>query len=167
MEKNNKVMMFVIMGLLVLLMVILGGGFIYVANLLRNSADAADNGGGSRNVTASQMDPRDIYLFPLERAVATNLRKSADGISHLANVSFSVGIDNTQKESEETIALIQDKEPMVRDICLSTMRSMTYDELSREDGMDVLRYQVLNRLREDFQTNLIVSVSISDWYLEP
>ena len=111
--------------------------------------------------------PRDVYLFQLERQVATNLRVGNSGRSHLASVSFSIGIDNTRGDSEEIITLMTEKEAMVRDICLSTMRSMTYEELNRDDGMDVLREEILNRMRDEFRSNLIVSVTISDWYLEP
>ena len=170
MEKN-KVMMIVIVVLLVLLLGLLGVGFVYVGNLLKNTQMAEGSQGGNSNnwsMNASQLDPKEIYLFALEKPVATNLKKGADGSSHSASVSFSVGIDNTRKkDSDEAIALIIEKEAMVRDICLSTMRSMTHEELSREDGMDILRNEVLNKLRDEFHSNLIVSVSISDWYLEP
>ncbi|MCL2699108.1 MAG: flagellar basal body-associated FliL family protein, partial [Defluviitaleaceae bacterium] len=83
------------------------------------------------------------------------------------SIELSIGINNTvRRESDTMIALITDKERIVRNVALGVIRRKTIQELERPDGLELLERDILSRLQDQFNTNLIVRVIGSDMFLQ-
>lgn len=163
MEKNKILMIVIIVLLVVLLGAIIFLG-ITIGNIVKTNESESNRGTVTRDVPVS-LD--ELAIVPLDSAINTNLKTGTDGVSHMASVSLSVGaIKTNKKESPKIIESLTLNADVVKDICLSAIRAKTFEELRRQDGQDVLRNEILIRLREEFQTNLIYTVYITDMYLD-
>ena len=117
--------------------------------------------------TVQHLGEEEIYDINLNGPIRTNLAKSIDGSSHVISIELSVGINNTVKrESIAMIDLITEKEQVVRNVALTVIRKKTIQELERPDGLEILERDILNRLQEQFNSNLIVRVIGSDMILQ-
>ncbi len=162
MEKNKVMMIVIIILLVVLLATIVGVSFVAFRVFTENKDSVAT----TQQVTP-QLTPDQIDTLPLSSAMSTNLAAGSDGTSHIIKLSIAVGVNNTDKKlSPEFATLVQTKEAIIRDIALDVVKSKTYEELSRPDGRDILREEILVRLQNEFKNNLLVAVYISDWYLQ-
>ena len=109
----------------------------------------------------------EIYDIELGSPIRTNLAKSIDGNPHVISIELSVGINNTvKKESTAFIELITVKEQVVRNVALTVIRKKTMQELERPDGLEILEKDILTKLQEQFNSNLIVRVIGSDMILQ-
>jgi len=162
---GNKVMMIVIIVLLVGLIGLVGFVTVYGLQVLQNVASPEQ----SAPVTAERaLTQRDIDLVKFSDPITSNLRRSPDGRNHTARVTVSIGIENSDvRLAPELIALLEDREPVVRDIISALLREMTYDELTETEdfhGVEVLRQNILNALRVEFGSNLIATVIMEILY---
>lgn len=165
MLEKNKVLMIVIIVLLVVLLSAIGFLAFSLANFMKTSG--MSERGGSDVSAASVLTPDDLRIVPLDKPINTNLRIGADNQSHLASISISIAVNNTdKKESPKLIDSLTVNLDVVKDICLSSIRAKTYEELSRLDGKDVLSKEILDKLKDEFKTNLIYTVYITDMYLD-
>ena len=158
---GNKVMMIVIIALLVVLIGAVGFVAVYGMRVLQESAQPVENQPATSVVRP--LSQREIALVKFPDRITANLKQGADGRPRAANVLLSLEIDNTDKESEEIIALLKDREPVIRDIVFNILRTMTQDELvevDAYDGIGELKNKILNAIKLEFATNLIVSVRI-------
>ena len=158
---GNKVMMIVIIALLVVLIGAVGFVAVYGMRVLQESSQPAESPPASS--VARPLSQREIALVKFTDRITANLKQGADGRARAANVLLSLEIDNTDKESEEIIALLKDREPVIRDIVFNILRTMTMDELvevDAYDGIEDLKARVLNAIKIEFATNLIVNVRI-------
>jgi len=161
MKMGNKVMMIVIIALLVVLIGAVGFVAVYGMRVLQESSQPAESPPASS--VARPLSQREIALVKFTDRITANLKQGADGRARAANVLLSLEIDNTDKESEEIIALLKDREPVIRDIVFNILRTMTMDELvevDAYDGIEELKARVLNAIKIEFATNLIVNVRI-------
>lgn len=159
MEKN-KIMMIAIMVLLVVLLVTIGVGFFITLKNLNAGAASSEE---EERVVVQE----DIKLLKLEDSIYTNLRKGIDGKDHIIKVSLSLGIDNTkEKQATEFIETLIEKEVIVMDVAIGVLRNKTYEELQKSDTQEVLREEILSKLQQEFNSNLIVNVYMSDLFLQ-
>jgi len=157
---GNKIMMIVIIALLVVLIGAVGFVAVYGLRVLQETSQQGDNPPPVRIL--QPLTQKDIHLVKFPNQIVANLKKGADGRERAAQLTLSLEIDNTDaKESPEIIALLQDREPVIRDIVFNIMRNMTHDQLIEIDeynGIDELKNNILNALKVEFATNLIVNV---------
>ncbi len=162
MEKN-KILMVVIIALLVILLSAMGFLGFTLVRFMQNSGKNANNDIGSM----ATLPIGDVTLVPLTKPISTNLKAGVDGLSHIISVSLSVGVNNTdKKESPLLVQQLTSQESIVRDICLSTIRNKTFEELQSQDSETALSNEILARLQDTFKNNLIYQVYISDFYIE-
>ena len=158
---GNKVMMIVIIALLVVLIGAVGFVAVYGMRVLQESAQPVESPPATSVVRP--LSQREIALVKFPDRITANLKQGADGRARAANVLLSLEIDNTDKESGEIIELLRDREPVIRDIVFNILRSMTQDELvevDAYDGIAELKSRILNAIKMEFATNLIVNVRI-------
>jgi flagellar basal body-associated protein FliL len=156
-------MLIIIVVLLVVLLVAAGVGVFFFIR----ASNAQDQMEVEPPITAIQLDEEDIFDIPLGGAIRTNLARSLDGSAHVISIELSIGINNTvRRESDAMIALVTDKERIVRNVALGVIRRRTIQELERPDGLELLERDILNKLQEQFNTNLIVRVIGSDMFLQ-
>lgn len=160
---RNKGMIIIIIVLLVVLMGAAGVGVFFFVR----SSDAQQEMGIDVPATILHLNEQDIYDIELNSPIRTNLAKSIDGSSHVISIDMSVGINNTvNKESNSIIDLVTDKEQIVRNVALTVIRKKTIQELERPDGLEILQNDILAKLQEQFNSNLIVRVIGSDMILQ-
>ena len=156
---GNKIMTIVIIVLLVLLLGAVGFVAIYGIQAINNSGMVTENQGSiSVGKTLSQ---KDISLIKFSNPISSNLKKGADGEPHVASLTLSIGVDNTEKTSEEMILLIEDREPVVREIVATLLSNVTYEELTEQYNFtkEELKQNIMDKLKLEFATNLIVSIT--------
>lgn len=158
MEKN-KVMMISIIVLLVILLITIGVGFFLTFKNL-------NNGAAPQEEVKEVVKQEDIQLVTYDESIYTNLRTGDDNKDHVIRVGFSLGIDiSDKKESEAFITSLSDKTPIIKDVIIGVLRNKTYEELQRSDAQAVLREEILEKLQQEFDSNLIVTVYLSDLFL--
>lgn len=156
---KNKAMMIAIIILLVVLLVTIGVGFfITFKNLDKSSAP--------KDEKPTAVDQNNISLVTADEII-TNLRVGADEKTHTIKVKISLGIDTSDKKnSEEFITMLGEKDLVVSDVILGVLRNKTYEELNKGDAQEILRDEILGKLQQQFNTNLIVTVYVSDLFLQ-
>ncbi len=164
MEKS-KLMSIIIIVLLVVLIGIVGVISFKAFSLLNQGEDAAAETETTQQ--ASYVPIANIETVALTSPISTNLKTGPSGIEYSIRLSIAIGVDNTDpKASAELIAMLSAKEPIVRDICLSVITNMTYEELKAGDTQAILSNAILQRLQEEFETTLIYEVYVSDIYYQ-
>lgn len=160
MEKNKIMMLSIIILLVVLLATIAAGFFITLKKI--NQEPSAEG----QVQTEAPASPEEIILFDVADSIYTNLKKGDDGKEHIIKLGVSLGIDNTDKKKGEPYKTeLEAKIPMIKDTVIGILRNKTYDELQQADAQNILREEILERLQQDFNTNLIVNVYLSDMFL--
>ncbi len=160
-DRKNKKMMLTIIGLLVGLLVVI----VVVALILLKTVKHTDSNNNSNSVISSNISIGSLSIVSLTSPISTNLLQGEDNKERAINFSLSLGIANTEKESEDIIKLVKDGEPIVRDVVLSILREKTYQELSKVGAGDLLKNEILTKLQDAFGTNLIVKVYLDDFYM--
>ncbi|MCL2874022.1 MAG: flagellar basal body-associated FliL family protein [Defluviitaleaceae bacterium] len=163
-ENKNKLMMIIIIVLLAVLLVTIAAVSVIAFRVMSSEPEEP---GADIIAVVPVLTPEQIEIIELSSPIGTNLARGATGETHFIRLSLATGVNNTQgRESEEFAVLIAEKEPIVRDVMLGVIKSKTHEELSRPDGRDVLRDEILARLQHTFQNHLLVAVYISDWALQ-
>jgi len=156
-------MIIVIIVLLVVLIASVGAGaFFFITN-----ADTLQEMEVDTPSTVLHLGEEEIFDIELGSPIRTNLAKSIDGSPHVISIELCVGINNSvKKESTDIINLVTEKEQVVRNVALTVIRKRTIQELERPDGLEMLEKDILSKLQEQFNSNLIVRVIGSDVILQ-
>jgi len=152
--------MIVIIALLVLLLgAISAASFFFIKTMGKgDNAEAASTEAPAVKLTVDQ-----IEKVPLSSPISTNLSAGRDGVEHYVKINLAIGVNNTdKKESPKMVTSLQSNEMVVRDIILGVLRNQTYDVLTDTDGQELLKDSIKTQLQEEFNSNLIVQVYISD-----
>ncbi len=163
MEKS-KLMSIIIIVLLVVLIGIIGVISFKAFSLINQDEASAEV---ETTQQSNYVPIANIETVALTSPISTNLKTGPSGIEYSIRVSIAIGVDNTdQKAAAELITMLGAKEPIVRDICLSVITNMTYEELKAGDAQAILSNAILQRLQEEFETTLIYEVYVSDIYYQ-
>jgi len=162
---KNKKMMILIIGLLVALI----GVVIAVAVFILTSLNAEEGVIEPGPIHTNVLTPADITFIPLSQPIVTNLVSDVGGRERIASLNLNVGITHREEDSDdgaaELISLMEESEAVVRSIALDVLREKTFEELSSREATAMLSSQILTRLQDEFQTNLIVNVLIIDLFM--
>lgn len=160
MEGKNKLMMIIIIVLLVVLIgAVVGLTFFSIQNMNKNPAQDPERTVVEQVVRLTQNEIEDIDF---SSAITTNLQKGSDGLDHQIRILLSIGVNKKEKTSAEMITFLSGKEKIMRAMALEIIRLKTLQEMERPDGEEILKSEILVKLQEEFNTNLIVSVNIVD-----
>ncbi len=163
MEKSK--IMFII--IIVLLVALIGIASFISIKLIGAIGNEEEGGGGSTQQVSTVVPIEDIKVINLATPISTNLKTGPSGIEYSIRLSIGIGVNNSDpKTGEPIVALLSANETIVRDICLSVITNMTYDEITAGDKQAILSKAILLRLQEEFETNLIYDVYVSDIYIQ-
>ena len=156
---KSKPLMIVIIALLVLVLgAISAASFFLIRSLGKNNAPVVSAEAPVTKLTIDQ-----IEKVPLKTPISTNLSAGHDGVEHYVKINLAIGVNNTDKnESPKMLSSLESNEMVVRDIVLGVLRSQTYEDLTVPEGQDLLKDNIKTQLQEEFNSNLIVQVYISD-----
>jgi flagellar basal body-associated protein FliL len=155
-------MMIIIIVLLVALIGTVAFVSFYMMSFLKNAQNPST--GTPSEQVVQHLTPDQLSTVKLSEPIVTNLAAGLDGkTSHMASVSISVLVDMTDKKNSEAfLNTLNANQDIISDICLGIIRSMTKDEIDRADSQAILKKDVLDALRETFESNLIYEVLVSN-----
>lgn len=163
-NKNKLMMISIIILLLVLLGVIVAIAFYVIKNI--NNANNLGEEDAADSPKVVELQREQITSVPFSDSLSTNLLSIGDGINHAIKITIGVGINNVDKKAADAfITTLTDNEIVVRDTVIDILHNKTNEELLKPDGMALLKAEILERLQEEFNTNLIVEVTIGEWYV--
>ncbi|MDR3240158.1 MAG: flagellar basal body-associated FliL family protein [Clostridiales bacterium] len=158
MEKN-KVMMITIIALLVILLGAIVSVSLYAFRIVGGQREEAPLAADS----AIRLSVDQIEKVPLVSPISTNLLADRDGAAHYVKLNLAVGVNATdKKESPKMVESLASNEIVTRDIILAILRNRTYSELNQPDGQELLKDDIKTKLQEEYGSNLIVQIYISD-----
>ena len=163
MEKS-KLLMIIIIALLVLLLGTIVGVSMYALRLFNEVGTGDGSGVASGPQVVRILNREDISIVSLGDPITTNLQSGADGRARFAVVSVNVGYDNSvRNESDAFGQLLESQIPLARSVALRCLYGKTFDELRDPDGIAELENEILEMLQQEFNTSLIVEVTLSDY----
>lgn len=166
MEKN-KVMMIIIIVLLVVLLGTIVGVFLYTLNIIKQGNLQSSN----REVVGlvqevPKLTVAEIETVPLSTAISTDLKISENGENHVIKLNVAIVVNNTdKKESPLIIELLKKNDALNTDLVLGILRNKTFEDI-KQDGEEVLKDELLTKLRETYESNLIYSVILNGIILQ-
>ena len=102
---------------------------------------------------------REIYTF--EEKLTVNLAKTAgDSTNHFALFSVSLSMNKKNKDYEAKNALISTSETYIKEIVSDEFGKYTLDTVKK--NKEVIKQEILNQLKEYFNSDFIVSISFGD-----
>ena len=159
MEKNKMMLIVIIVLLVLLLGAIAFGGYWIVTNLGGDESEAVEE-------VVEEEDKSLNTLIPIGDSIYTNLLVGEDKKEHLVKINLSLDIKGGEDESEATVMAINNRLIVVRDIMNNVLRKKTFEELKKNDGLESLKDEILDKLRKEFNTNLISRVLIDEFLLQ-
>ncbi len=156
MEKN-KIMMIVIIALLVVLLGSIVGVFFMFSKYVKNTSQLTEQ---EQMTDLPPVSYADLEFISLPNPISTNLATGPDGVPHTAKLEMAYGVVSTEEGSQEMMALLTEKEKVVQSIVLETVREKTYEEMMRTDAQQMLEDEILKKMQDAFETNLIYDVVI-------
>ncbi len=162
MEKN-KIMMIVIIALLLVLIGTIAGLSMYAMRILGKETAAVPQD----DKKSAVLDQEKQDMVPLGDALYTNLAKSNDNQEHVIRIKLTIAVDNTDKKaSPALVTLLGERTVVIKDVVIGVLRTKTYEELLTMNAQEVLREEILTKLQQEFDTNLIATVYIDDLFLQ-
>ena len=162
MEKSNLMMIVIIVLLVALLGTVVAVTVFALSAVQEIGTSIHADDGWDR--TPRTLLPTQIGRVSIGDPITTNLAADAGSPSRHIRVNMSIGYDNTQgRESEEKAQMIEAQMDYIRSIILESLRTRSYNEISARDGTRLLQDEILDALQNQFQTNMIVGVFITDW----
>ena len=159
MDKSKPLMIIIIALLVLVLGAISAASFFFIKSIGKTIAGAAV----SAESPVNKLSIDQIEKVPLTSPISTNLSAGQDGVEHYVKINLAVGVNNTDKnESPKMLASLANNEMVIRDIILGVLRSQTYEDLTVPEGQELLKDNIKTQLQEEFNSNLIVQVYISD-----
>lgn len=166
MEKSNLMMVVIIVLLVALLGTVVGVTF-YAFNMVQSMERAAAQGALGWEREVRTLRPDEIGRVTVGDAIITNLATEGGGSGGTARIQVVIGFDNTQsRESQDTYAMINEHISHIRNVALASIQGRSYNEMTSRDAMRDLGDELLERLQNDFQSNMIVEVSFSEWIVQ-
>lgn len=149
--------------IIVLLLVVLIGGVATLGYVVMKKPGGDKETANVSN--ADELNPKDINTIKFKDPITTNLERTETGKnSHMVQLNFSIGVDNTKKkDSKEISTLITEKEDIIKHNVISLISKRTYDDMMKSDAKEQFVSELLQKLQEEFNSNLIVSIYINDW----
>ena len=163
---KSKLMMIIIIALLVLLLGTVVGVTFYLINLVGD-----DSPEDFHYVIEAPPPPNlsllDLIEVPLGDRITVNLAIGASGTSDLVSAEVVLGIDNTgdEGEAQEFADEVNERMRLARGIVIDVFNGLTYDEIRTPEGRAMAQEEVKLRLQQSFNSNLIIVVEFSDWWL--
>jgi flagellar basal body-associated protein FliL len=162
MEKQ-KLFLIIIISLLVVLLGSVGFVSFYGFRLLSALGTPQEE---IKTENVGKLKLEQIEKVPLSSEITTNLSPSDNGSEHYVKIQLAVGVNNTdKKESSEILESLVSNETVTRDIVLGILHGQTYEDLRLPEGQDLLKESIKMRLQEEYGTDLIAQVYISDLVL--
>ena len=98
-------------------------------------------------------------------SISTNILSGEDKKEHIANFKLSLFVGNGERR-EKIINAINGKIEAIRDIAKNVLENRTFEELSKNGGLENLKKEILEKLKKEFDTDLISDVLVEEFFIQ-
>ena len=119
------------------------------------SAQRSSKKAGPSNAEKKELG--EIYLID-------NIIVNPAGTNGTRYLSTSIGLD--VEKSEKAAEHIKSLTPAIRDILIAILSSKTLDELSSSEGKEVMRKQILDRIKQALAPEIVTKIYFVDYVLQ-
>lgn len=123
------------------------------------------NSGKVRNSSTIPVDQMDVVTLTGDDPVTYTLRKT-DSELHVCVTTVSITLDKEHEDYQTKQPLVAERNVLLREIISNTFLKYTYEEVASTDGQEKIREQILEQMRDLFDSNFIVAVNFSDMNLQ-
>lgn len=122
----------------------------------------------TENVNKSDTEKNEnIRLITYDESIYTELKIGDDNENHVIRESFTLAVDISDKDkSDSLISELLNKDSVVNSIITDILKNKTFEELKNPDSEANLKKEVLESLRQEFNSDLIVDVYLSNLFLK-
>lgn len=156
---DNKFKGFVIVAIIVLFIGMAAGGFYLVPKIL-----------GGIDLTKEEQpvyNPKDIQIFQLTESITTNLTSEEDSNkNHIIKVTVGFGINKKSKDFKNISKQFQEKEMLVRDEIIQSLRDQSYENMTRSDAQSKLSETIQSRISTLLLTQAIEEIYFGEFFVQ-
>lgn len=154
---DSKFKIFVIVAILLLAAGIVGSTFIVMNMIGGHNAEA---------VTTTDKTEYDLIEVEIEDTITTNVPEE-DGMQHIAKIEISLGVDQSNKKAYKAFEKAMEVKPAgIKNEIIAAVGDQTYSMMSSKDGRDKLADEIITRLNNLLNTDIIHEVYYKDYYVQ-
>ncbi len=175
-EKKGGKLIPIIIGAGVLLLIIVIGLQVFVILQMTASktgevtasktGEAVEGNKEGTNAKKKLIQIADIVPVSIVDKNIYTLAPDSSGDQYTLRLTVQLGFNSKSKEYTTKKTLIESKLPIVNDIIDSTIRVKTYDNAKKDSFTDELKKEILVKLNEKFDTDVLVDMYFYDFYVQ-
>lgn len=154
---DKKFKLFVIIAIVFLGIAIAAGMFFILDAVGKNKVVAESNKKSTNIMSLSTVDLGD--------AIATNVFDE-QGEQHIARIVVSFGIDEEDSAYEPFKEAFESKKVIIRDQIIHIVREQTYEMMTKTDAQTKLGDEIVVRINELLDTQVIQKVYFGDFFVQ-
>lgn len=154
---ENKFKFFVIIAIVVLGLSVAGSTF-YVLKQMNQSS--------KEDVTSAKIE-RQLTEISMGDAIMTNIAMEEDKIQHYAKIKISLGVDSSDKKAYEVFTnAVTNQAASMRNELIAAIGEQTFTMLRANDGKVKLADEIVARLNQLLDTNIIYDVYYEEYFVQ-
>ena len=156
---DNKFKSIVIIALVVLFAGMTAGGFYIVRKM---SGDVQSAQGEQPVYNAKNME-----IFQLSESITTNLISEENpNQNHIIKVTVGFGVNKKSKDFKEITKEFKEKEMLVRDEVIQSLRDQSYESMTKSDAQSQLSEVIISRISTLLVTQAIEGIYFGDFFVQ-
>lgn len=112
---------------------------------------------------AGEIDVSELDTVQLEQGSPINLKDDGTGVTHALQYGIAINFDKTAADYKKISEAIKTSNAMVFDISRDVIGGHTYAEVTDVKQQDIIKQEILQKLKETYNTECIYSVSFYNW----
>ena len=162
MEKS-KTLVFIIIGILFTTVIAVTVALVFTFSSLKSIT----NGNGQEVLAQEAHRQDDIEIFSITEPITANLiQDNDDEGKHMLRISVGVGMDTKQKNYKKLKEQLENKISVLRHTIIKVIRNKTYEEMLQPNAQELMGQEILNELKEEFQTDAMVNIYFGEFFVQ-
>lgn len=154
-------------GVLLVALVSVTAALFYVSTILNRVASSSQNNGNANyHGIADTVPMKDIKMISIEDPITTNLMAENEKKHHIIRLTASIGINSKSKDAKKLTTQIEEQKVVIRDAIIEILTTKTFEEMTRPNAHQMLKEEILEQLRTNFQTNGIADVYLGEFFIQ-
>lgn len=156
---DKKFKGFVIIALVVLFVGMAAGGF-YIVKRMSGDIQPAQGGQGV-------YDSKNMQIFQLAEPITTNIVSETEpNATHIIKVTVGFGVNKTSRDFKEIAKEFEEKEMLVRDEVIQSLRDQSYEKMAKSDAQSQLSEVIISRISTLLMTQAIEGIYFGDFFVQ-
>ena len=156
---DNKFKSVVVIALVVLFVGMTAGGF-YIVKKMSGDVQSAQGGQAVYN-------PENMQIFQLSESITTNLVSEENpNINHIIKVTVGFGVNKKSKDFKMIAKEFQEKEMLVRDEVIQSLRDQSYENMTKSDAQSQLSEVIISRISTLLTTQAIEGIYFGEFFVQ-